>query len=439
MQKDTLNTLFQKDEDFKHLRTLYAFWAGFLIYTLGYTMSVTNNPNFMICDLLRLLGIGLFVGSSFLMLSYTFENKYLKFFYTLYLVWVLVVVLRGVILDYEFIKNTLFNPFGGVFLYLAPLILLIPKPPVFYKMVFKVILVLGLFYLIHIGLSFTEMLDHHNTGGRDRLEIFVKALALSCGFILLTYSYQPKRNNLIALIVLLISVFFAVKMARRGLLFVSGVIFIFTFLMFIYSNKRQIISIFFSTLVGIMIVGISYSMFYKNDSVLFKKLKERATEDTRSGVEDFYYADMELKDWLIGRGMSGLIAAPMGIEEDSKTPGYREGIETDYLNIILKGGILSFGMLMLITLPALFNGFFLSKNSFSKAAAFWILLWLFSLYPTTVTTFTMNYLLVWISIGICYSKSIRSISDEVLKEYFLLNDADYRKRLYSRKKNNELS
>ncbi|VAW12782.1 hypothetical protein MNBD_BACTEROID03-191 [hydrothermal vent metagenome] len=435
----SIDDLHNIDDSFKHHRTLTIFWVGFVVYTIGYTMSITSNPIFMICDLMRLIGIVLFIGSSFLMLSYKFENKYLKFFYTVYLTWLLVVVLRGLDLDYEFLKKTLFNPFSGIFLYFAPLILLIPKPPLFYKMVFKVILLLTLFYLIHIGLSFSEMLDHENAGSRDRLEIFVKTLALSSGFILLTYSYQPKINKIIAALSLLLAVFLAVKMARRGLLFITGVVFIFTFLMFIYSNKQQLIYILFSIPVGALIVGMGYSMLYQSDSLLFKKLKDRATEDTRSGVEEFYYVDMELKDWLIGRGMSGLIAAPMGIEEDSKTPGYREGIETDYLNIILKGGILSFGLLLLIAVPAMFKGFFLSKNSFSKAAAFWILLWLLSIYPSTVTTFTMNYLLVWISIGICYSKSIRNMSDEVLKQYFLLTNSEYKKLLQTIKEPTDLT
>jgi hypothetical protein len=62
---------------------------------------------------------------------------------------------------------------------------------------------------------------------------------------------------------------------------------------------------------------------------------------------------------------------------------------------------------------------FFSNNALSKAAALWIILWLISLYPSTVTTFTMNYILVWIAIGICYSKLVRNMSDHVLKEYFL--------------------
>ena len=175
----------------------------------------------------------------------------------------------------------------------------------------------------------------------------------------------------------------------------------------------------FSILAGGLLLSYAVTQFNIGDSNLLKKTIDRGTKDTRSGVEDFYYADMQFKDWMIGRGMSGMVAAPIGIEVDSPTPGYRTGIETDYLNIILKGGILSLGLLLLIAIPAVIQGLFLSKNTLSKAAACWIILWIFSLYPSTVTTFTLNYILVWIAMGICYSKSIRNIPDQVLKTYFL--------------------
>jgi len=154
------------------------------------------------------------------------------------------------------------------------------------------------------------------------------------------------------------------------------------------------------------------------NSQFFEKATKRMNEDTRSGVEDYYYADMEFKDYIIGRGMSGLVAAPTAIDNNSDHPGYREGIETDYLNIILKGGVISLGLLLLIAVPAMINCFFFSKNTLSKAAGFWILLWIISLYPSTVTTFTLNYILVWLSIGIGYSFKTRNIPEKSLEKYF---------------------
>jgi hypothetical protein len=126
---------------------------------------------------------------------------------------------------------------------------------------------------------------------------------------------------------------------------------------------------------------------------------------------------MNTQDWIIGKGMNGKYFCP-GIDVNDRT-GYRRIIETDYLNIILKGGIISLGLLILILVPAIIKGLFYSKNLLSKAAAFWIFLWLIDLYPASVNAFSLNNLLVWLSIGICYSKTIRNISESGIKSYFL--------------------
>src|SRR5690606_38435429 len=90
-------------------------------------------------------------------------------------------------------------------------------------------------------------------------------------------------------------------------------------------------------------------------------------------------------------------------------------------NIILKGGIVSLGLLLLILIPAIMKGLFDSRNSLAKAAAFWILLWIIYLYPTAVTTFTLHYILVWVSVAICYTKNIRAMDDNELKAYFSIS------------------
>jgi hypothetical protein len=122
-------------------------------------------------------------------------------------------------------------------------------------------------------------------------------------------------------------------------------------------------------------------------------------------------------DWIIGKGIKGQYYCP-NVDEDAVT-NYRSVIETGYLQIILKGGLISLALFVLITVPAIFKGIFYSKNILSKAAGIWILLSLLSLYPATVNTFSLRYLLVWISIGICYSNKIRNIPDKVLEKYFL--------------------
>jgi hypothetical protein len=125
---------------------------------------------------------------------------------------------------------------------------------------------------------------------------------------------------------------------------------------------------------------------------------------------------MKSTDWIIGRGINGQYYCPH-FDPNSLTD-YRPIIETDYLNIILKGGIISISLFLLITLPAAVKGIFYSNNNLSKAAGFWILIWLMNLYPTTVVAFNLNYLLFWIAVGICYNKKIRSIPEDLMKVYF---------------------
>ncbi len=413
--KEIFNVL---GSNFHKKPTYYFFWTGILIYMLGFTISITPNPIYIICDLLRLIGILIFGFSAVQMVSYTFQNKYLKIIYTLYIVWLGITVFRGLKLEYVFIKDMLLNPFSGVFLYFAPLILLLPKSHLFYKAMFKALVLSGVLFFIFFLFSFSDLLNLDYALGRDTLEYYVKLFGLPSGFILFTYPYHKKRDNLMAFLVIIVIVLISTYRARRGLMFMSGSILIFTSFIFVLRNKAQFLTILFTLILGLFFAGYSYTLFATDTSVLFGKAKERLNEDTRSEVEAYFYADMQLKDWVIGRGMSGLVAAPVGIDPNEKHPGYREGVETDYLTIMLKGGAISLGLLLLIAIPAVIRGLFLSKNTLSKAAGFWILLWLISLYPSTVTSFTLNYILVWVSIGICYSDTIRLSSEKSVAQYF---------------------
>ncbi|MRI02604.1 hypothetical protein GH721_18830 [Kriegella sp. EG-1] len=402
----------------KHRQLLTIFWAGFLIYTLGFSLSADPAPNYMICDLLRITGIGLFLISSLLLIAFKFESKYLATLFPILIFWNFFVILRGMELDYEGIKNILFNPLNGIFLYLTPLIILLPRNPRTLKLVFKVITALGLLFLALLVLMHAPIIDRENVMGRDIFEVLVKILALPAGFLIMTYNYHSKYVKFLAVAVIFVALALAGFRVRRGLIFILGLVLIFGFLIFLYINKRQSILVVFAIFAGLLISILGIGAFGNSNIEFVNRIKERLEEDTRSEVELYYYADMEADDWLIGRGMRGMVAAPAGIDASGDYSGYRDGIETDYLNIILKGGVISLGLLLLIAIPAMINGLFFSKNSLSKAAGFWILIWMVSLYPSTVTTFSMNYLLVWIAIGICYSPKYTQLSEDTLKDYF---------------------
>jgi hypothetical protein len=73
--------------------------------------------------------------------------------------------------------------------------------------------------------------------------------------------------------------------------------------------------------------------------------------------------------------------------------------------------VISLFLFVLIAIPGMIKGIFTSDNLLSKAAGIWIGLFFLYAYPGGPAIFTLNYTLVWLSIGICYSEKIRKMTD----------------------------
>jgi hypothetical protein len=332
---------------------------------------------------------------------------------------VITIILRGFVFEREFLQQMVFDAYAGLFLYLVPLILLFPRNLSSIKMVFNVIITLSVIYIIFILWNLNDLVYiGKNINSQAMVEYFSKTLSIPCGFILLTFIYHSDRRKIWALLVVLLSLILAIIRARRGLMFMTSTLLLLSAVVYFFANKGNLFKRFFPLLLLPVVFMLLNKVYHENESGFFSLITERIDEDTRSGVELYFYNDMEVQDWIIGKGINGLYFCPVGFEiENREIKDYRFGVETDYLTIILKGGIISLGLLLLIAVPALIKGLFYSSNILSKAAGLWILLWIIELYPTTVTTYTMNYLLVWISIGICYSDEIRNMPEDKLKEY----------------------
>jgi hypothetical protein len=307
----------------------------------------------------------------------------------------------------------------GIFIYLAPLIILIPRSFTFYKILFDAIYILAILFVLFSIVFIHQLLDR-SFATQDVIEYLTKFLALPSGFILLTYKYHSNRKKLIAFAVMIASFLFSIYKARRGLSTICLSVLIAFYFIYLFNVKKKVLLIYLPIL--ILAIGSLYisTLYNINNHKFISFIVSRGDEDTRTGVELYFYDDMKTNNWIIGKGINGEYFCP-DIDENQLTD-YRPYIETGYLQIILKGGIINLALYLLIIIPAIINGFFFSKNILSKASAIWILISMYSLYPSTVNTFSMYYLLVWISVGICYSKEIRQLSDNEIKE-FLLNSS----------------
>jgi hypothetical protein len=413
------NLLAEQDTDNKTmLRNLNIFGLGYFIYFISYTLTGTGYVNFVLFQGFQVIGLALIVPSAINLIKFQIENSYLKFIFILYVTWSLFVIIKGYdfLFDYNFLKRFLTDPTYGGMLYFVPLILLFPKQGIFYKRVFDLIVLFGITYIIYDIVFLRDLLSSQNENQTSLGVMELSSdLSFACAFILLTHVYHSNKRVLLAAIAMLLTFLFAIIRARRGLILMTSSILLFSYLFYLFNSKRKLLISYLSVLM--ILIGIVYTIhLYKPaENRIFAYVMERGNDDTRTGVELYFYADMKIKDWITGRGINGEYFCP-DIEEQQVT-NYRNVIETGYLQVILKGGLISLGLLLLIALPAFIKGLFFSKNIFSKAAAIWIFWVLISMYPAVVNSFTLRYLLFWIAIGICYSENIRNMSDNSVKQF----------------------
>jgi hypothetical protein len=308
------------------------------------------------------------------------------------------------------------DDYTGIFPFFAPLLLLFPQKVILYKRLFQVITTAAVLYLVLVTIDIKEIVNRDITSVDNMtvIENVHRRLGVPSAFLLLAYSYQTKRIKYFAWLIIFLEIVFSIIKARRGMLFTLVTPVIFTFFIYFQESKKRT-AIILIAMISAIFISVSGLIFFRQSS-FFNSFQSRIDTDTRTGVEDCFYDDMKTTDWIIGKGINGEYYCPSAGQKS--ITDNRTIIETDYLNIILKGGIISLSLFLLITLPAAVKGIFYSSNNLSKAAGFWILIWLMNLYPNIVVNFNLNYLLLWIAVGICYNKKIRSIPDEVLKLYF---------------------
>lgn len=414
---DNLKNDLDQGIDLKTNKVLSLFWIGYTIYVISYSFPASSKLSYFICQGFQILGIILFVISSINLIQWKFYNNYLRIIFSIFCLWSFIVIVRGFRFEYEFIKNLFLSGWFGIFIYFAPFSLLFPKNIKYLKKIFNTIFVLSIFYLL-FDLFFHSVLlwglggNRYSTGV---IESFSHFLSIPSGFLLLTYIYHSNKRNLIALSVIILTFLLAAIRARRGLMFMSMTILLASYIVYYFTNRGKILKIILSVFIVLFLFIYGREVYFGHKSGMFGLITGRIDEDTRTGVVDYFYSSMDTKSWIIGRGLNGQYYCP-GIDEiEGSVTIYRDVIETGYLQIILKGGIISLGLFLMMAIPAVIKGLFQSRNVLSKASAIWILLFILYLYPTTINGFTLNYLLIWFAIGICYNSDIRDMTDEEIK------------------------
>jgi hypothetical protein len=336
-------------------------------------------------------------------------------FYALALV-TLVMIARGMPLIWEgngnYVNLKLFIS-GQLFMYLFPFIIFSEPNEYLLKKLLKINYKLSALYLLIVLILFVFFINNIALGG----EAFGAVLVAGASVLFLTQSYHSSKVKKVIVISFILVLFINILFARRNqVLYFSSIIFFYILInLFSKSNfvKRRK-----SILVAELIIAsifISGYIVAANSQFSYFVEKSQTGMDSRQYVIDQFLLDFDAhpNDYIIGRGMNGTVMA--GAFDKNNITGERAGIENGYLQNILVGGGIYLGLIMLISIGAIYFGFFRSKNLLSKAFAAIVATYFVDMIGFGLPTLTMKHFMLWMAVSVCYSAKIRSYSDEYLK------------------------
>lgn len=387
--------------------TYSLFWFSIIIYSLGFLSYISERFISQLSLLIMIIGLA-GIGFSFIKLSkINISSGYLRVVFSLFMLWQLFIIMRGIQnFNFSMLLNLLFSPYYFLH-YLVPLIILIPANIFFAKRTFNFFVLLSLLLFV-VFILFTNEMLHTNLNFSEQV---IWTLGTGGGFLLLTWSYQNFKIRVIAFLTVLLSLFIATVMARRNIMLTFSNYLIFSVLIILLSSSHSIRTKTFILTTVIIVTFIGFNVYVNYEDQLFNRISGHMAENTRDFVYAAFFDDMTTKDLIIGRGFIGEYYCP-GVDPDKDT---RFLIEGGYLQTMLKGGIVSLALFLLIAIPATYLGIVKSKNILSKASGTIVLLWLIDMFPWGMPAINIRYILVWTCIGICYSKAIRNLTEAEIR------------------------
>lgn len=223
-------------------------------------------------------------------------------------------------------------------------------------------------------------------------------------FLVLFQNFFNKKVKIVINVIALITIVFSALLARRGILLIYSFVYISFFIVYTsFFSKKKIIPLILSIFI---ICGLTFFISLYGEEYL-GYLYERMLVDTRSETENELLQDLaNTNDLLLGRGISGTYYS-QSIEQE-----YRAGIETGYLNLVLKGGWVYVALFVLFVTPAIVKGLFSSKNHVVKMMAIYSIIWFFYFNTASANmSLSIRYFFFLYCIFICYTPYYRNMTD----------------------------
>lgn len=391
---------------YSYSKDLYTVILLSAIVNLSYlVLSTFEIPELNILKILRYI---LILYSSYLLVK-SIRKRHLTSTVSqrIFILWIIIIYVHSIPEIINPTKNYIhFKQFSSIYalLYVIPLFMIAKLDMLFLQKLIRFLYVVCLIYVI------TAIPQYLLTGKGEGWMAFANGVLI----LLMTFPYYSSKYRKIILMAVIIAITIAMLDARRNKVLFFGGGLVLSFINILYSNstttrryKVQMTLVLISMFIGII-------SFYSYFELFFERIDTGM--DSRKDVVDLFFMDFDRTpmDWIFGRGIYGQIFG--GILGDTDT-GLRDGIENGYLTLILKGGWIWLGLLIIISLRAIFKGLFKSRNLLCRGFGFIVILYYIDMIGYGIPSIGLKYFMVFISIAGCNNEWLRSLSDEELKFY----------------------
>lgn len=337
-----------------------------------------------------------------------------KNIFILLIIWSVVTILRG--FEFELI---VIRDMWGISVYawalLVPITVVLGADIQNWRVIFRLLFLFGWWGLLAFILTFFLMPQPNDL-----------YLAYGCTILLLFSSFFSFKKTFYRSIIFsgtIVTILTSIFSLIRSQVIEKGLFILFTGAIFFlqkhqHKTRRRIFVLFTAAIIFVALVymmsvdTIPFIPPSVNDSI--SAFKEKLPQNTRIvGQYNLYrefLEDVKGTDLLIGRGCLGQYFGyvgsfgPAGID--------RREIECGYFQVVLNGGIIMLGLMLYLSLTAIWLGFFRSQNWFSKACASIVLIRLVVMVPAGLPDANIFYIIFWMAIGACFSINIRCATDE---------------------------
>lgn len=409
MKAIAVNTRVNETER-RYIRTIYVLLSLIIIIDPMLNAFISSTTVLRSLELIALLGI---ICCELLYLHYFKPFKYKKWilFWIIALgIWSIFIIIRG---EFDGLKNSVLSIIGKseALPYILPFIIF-PLPNEKY---FKTIL--NVFFYSSIFAVPLWIIEAFN-GGLVRDSYFGEAigayLPFFSAFLLVFFNKLGLIKKIITVIIF--SAFFVLMLlnARRNVVLSLSLYLLIAIFLPVWMHKGKTGSRWVKILTITTILSCLVILnFSKIQEGLLRNIIDRGFEDTRSQVEISLIADLAsspTSDTVFGRGMDGTyfnLAALQNpnLESDERD---RNVVETGYLNMVLKGGIVYVVIILIILISAIVDAFW-TKTRILAGIGSILLIYIIALYTSApISSLMVPAILFWFSVSVALQARVRN-------------------------------